>query len=522
MREKLIGAILLILLFVALGFGVKFIAPLLQEKHQRVTSDAQKVTGTIRLALDDWIGYFPLRSPEFKSRLRKEGWSIKIDNNSDIGRRMKMMAGGQLDFCVFDVSSDVLKGKDFNYPAVIIGVIDESKGGDSIWARADKVPNLDALKGNSNLRIAFTPDSPSHHLLKATSFHFAVPEIIPAPGESRRLEVNGASEALKMLVTGAADVAVLWEPYGSKARALSDKGLIKLLGSEDTDKLIVDVFLVSREFAKNNPEATQMTLSLYFQVLKYYRDNPDQLTKHVREETSLSEAEVQNMLAGVFWPNLRENCEQWFGISAPGIKADEGLAETIESTVKILINTKDFSDNPLPNGDPYRLTQSKFLQDLYVQGIPAVIPDGAFAKAINTLEAKFSPLDDAGWKRLREIGTLKIEPIVFQSWSSDLDYHAKQVVDDAADNLKRYPNFRLRIEGHTSTQGDAQENLLLSQERAEAVSRYLQVVYNIDSNRLKAVGRGGENPLARLPNESKRAWEYRLPRVELVLLREDY
>ena len=70
--------------------------------------------------------------------------------------------------------------------------------------------------------------------------------------------------------------------------------------------------------------------------------------------------------------------------------------------------------------------------------------------------------------------------------------------------------------------GDRQQNISLSKERADAVARYMQVVYNIDPNRLRVIGLGGDEPLPQLAGETRRAWMYRLPRVELVLVREDY
>ena len=66
--------------------------------------------------------------------------------------------------------------------------------------------------------------------------------------------------------------------------------------------------------------------------------------------------------------------------------------------------------------------------------------------------------------------------------------------------------------------GSPEENRKLSQERAEAVARYLEVTYNIDHNRLRTVGLGSDKPLPQLADESERAYGYRLPRVELSLV----
>ena len=46
----------------------------------------------------------------------------------------------------------------------------------------------------------------------------------------------------------------------------------------------------------------------------------------------------------------------------------------------------------------------------------------------------------------------------------------------------------------------------------------MNVTYNVDPNRIKVVGMGSSQPLPLLPGESDRAYQYRLPRVEVSLL----
>jgi outer membrane protein OmpA-like peptidoglycan-associated protein/ABC-type taurine transport system substrate-binding protein len=520
MNKRIVGALLLLLIGITVIAGVKFFEPRLQERQQRVTSDVRDVKGKITLALDSWIGYFPLRSPEMSRAMRRAGWSLAIeDDNADYPQRMKRLKSGEIDLAVVTLDSYILNGAAVNYPGVIIAVIDESKGGDAIVARQDAVASLDALKGASDLRVAFTPNSPSHYLAKAAAYHFNVPQLLPPPGPYR-IETKGSEQALTKLLAGKTDIAILWEP--DVTRALAQPGMVKILGTEDTTKLIVDILVVGRKFSEKNPSAVQTLLSTYFTVLKRYTDHPDMLHKQLAEQTGLPEAAIGPMVKGVRWVNLTENCEQWFGIAGPGGYGDEGLAKAIDSTVHILMNAGDFKTNPIPDDDPHRLTYSAYMEQLCVKGMHGfnAAPQHTGSPALEGSQA-FPALDSDGWARLKEVGTLKIAPIIFQHGGAELDLFAKQVVDQAVALLKHYPNFRVKIKGHTGTVGDPAENLKLSQERADAVARYLQVAYNIDPNRLLAVGLGGEAPLPRQPGESLRAWQYRLPRVELVLVRDE-
>ena len=68
--KNLIIALLLLVVIVAGAFFVKGFLPKWQDRTQKVTSDAKKTQGTIRIANDNFMGYFFIRSPEFKKAMR--------------------------------------------------------------------------------------------------------------------------------------------------------------------------------------------------------------------------------------------------------------------------------------------------------------------------------------------------------------------------------------------------------------------------------------------------------------------
>ncbi len=69
----------------------------------------------------------------------------------------------------------------------------------------------------------------------------------------------------------------------------------------------------------------------------------------------------------------------------------------------------------------------------------------------------------------------------------DLD----KVVDFLLDN----PDFKLRIEGHTDSDGNADLNLALSQQRADAIKEYLVHFGSVDASRVEAIGYGSKKPI---------------------------
>lgn len=510
--------------FLSIGLLViaatKFVLPIIGDYLQTDSSDAKGTKGRITIGYDNWVGYFPLCSPEMKKRMRQSGYLLTcVDDGANYVERYSKLANGEYNFAVGTVDSYIVNGAAEDYPGVITAVLDESKGGDAIVAWGDTIASLDDFKKVKDFSIALTPDSPSEHLLKSVAVHFDIQKLRTEGAWLKN--TNGSSDALKALAEKKVDAAVLWEPDVSRALAL--KGVKRILSTKDTRQLIVDILITNRRFSSKNPEVVELLLKNYFKTLKHYRDNDQQLIQDISKSTGLDNKAVKNLLNGVSWSTLTENVRRWYGTLSQSL-SEEALIDTIESTIEILIEYGDIERNPIPNQDPYRITNSEFVNSLYEKnGLGGAFGDSTRNLASNdeSLLKEFDKLSESEWRRLSEIGTLKVRPIVFTSGTYRLTLEGKNQVDQAIENLKHYPNYRLEIRGHTGLRGDAKVNLELSSDRADSVKRYVNTTYNVDQDRMWAVGFGGDKPLKKQSGESSRAYNYRLPRVELVLVAEE-
>lgn len=82
----------------------------------------------------------------------------------------------------------------------------------------------------------------------------------------------------------------------------------------------------------------------------------------------------------------------------------------------------------------------------------------------------------------------------FKVGKADLNEDAKFVLHDLAKLMKQYPEMRLRIEGHTSAEGDAAKNQKLSEARAQAAVTFMVEHEGVDASRLEAAGFGSSKP----------------------------
>jgi len=109
--------------------------------------------------------------------------------------------------------------------------------------------------------------------------------------------------------------------------------------------------------------------------------------------------------------------------------------------------------------------------------------------------------------------TLAISKIEFNSGSSRIRYVSTDALDRLAALLKRCPDKKAEIAGHTDNVGKDEDNQALSQRRADAVVDYL-ARGGVAKDRLSGVGYGASKPIASNATDEGQA-ENR--RIEIIL-----
>jgi outer membrane protein OmpA-like peptidoglycan-associated protein len=85
--------------------------------------------------------------------------------------------------------------------------------------------------------------------------------------------------------------------------------------------------------------------------------------------------------------------------------------------------------------------------------------------------------------------------IAFLPDSAKIDNASALLLARAYDLLSEHPGLFVEIAGHTSAEGNAERNMMLSLQRAEAVKAAL-VQRGIEANRILTVGHGADQPIA--------------------------
>lgn len=112
----------------------------------------------------------------------------------------------------------------------------------------------------------------------------------------------------------------------------------------------------------------------------------------------------------------------------------------------------------------------------------------AYRKHIETIEENFNAVN-------------------FAQGKAELTYKAKSVLNDLVKYMKDNPDLKIKLEGHTSEEGDENFNQKLSEARAKVVLNSL-VSQGISADRLQAEGKGSKEPIDPNNRRSNRRTEF--------------
>ncbi len=104
--------------------------------------------------------------------------------------------------------------------------------------------------------------------------------------------------------------------------------------------------------------------------------------------------------------------------------------------------------------------------------------------------------------------------VLFASGQAQLVEGGRSSLEEVVDLLQTEPDKKIRVEGHTDSSGEANANLHLSEQRANAVRDAL-ISMGVSAERISATGMGQDFPIASNENEAGRA---RNRRVDVILL----
>lgn len=508
MNRNVIFALILLLVG-AVGIGVYKVANnwlLKKQEHEAAVSGSDaKVNLVIRGCGDGYLGYSILNTPEMKRQQARRGQALSwTDDGGSYEDRLDKFAKGKYDFIVLPVKEYLQHGLKHNYPGVICAAISDSTGADVILGFENKLPTGTVADLNdASLKFVYTKASPSEFLIDLAIVDFDLFNL--SKTDTWRVEATGIDKVVEAARRREGDVFALWEPDASRLMR-EVPGLKKVFGSDKFRGYIVDVFVFKRDFVTQHHDDVVAFFESYYSSMRTYTGDRAKLLDDLKVVTGISnKAELEEVIKTVDWQDLQENCLKQLGF---GQGSSEGILNCITASTAVLVKTGRIKSDPL--ADPYRIINTSVLKAVQNR-LPAELGS-------HNVKRQFAQLADDDWKKLPAIGTTQVKNITFQTGSAVLDEAGEITVDEIAERLSNnYPDTRVVVMGHTAAGSDENESVRLSKERAEAVVQRLIAVHGMPANRFKIEGKGSSQPPVKRPDESPRAFMYRIPRVEFHL-----
>jgi outer membrane protein OmpA-like peptidoglycan-associated protein len=109
---------------------------------------------------------------------------------------------------------------------------------------------------------------------------------------------------------------------------------------------------------------------------------------------------------------------------------------------------------------------------------------------------------------------LRLVGLNFPSAAATVEQQSFGLLTKVRDAINSFPECTVSVLGYTDSYGSDEKNLLLSNERAEAVKQYLLANTKLDAFRVEAIGYGESKPIASNETKDGRAANRR---VEVVI-----
>ncbi len=251
---------------------------------------------TIIIEGDPWSGYAPFRDDHL---LNGSGYTSRYVEQICQDVRASDVRSGRAGIEVTTLDQYLLNHPD----GTVVGVIDQSEGADALALNTVEYPNLRSIDNltqlidqykaqNKKPVLAYTGNSPSEMLLNELANTFEELNL----ADFNLVSVDQSATAYNMLRTQQAQLAIIWEPDTSAARA---SGYTIALSSKNVPDSIVDVIVAGDVLLKHDPTAVLAVVTSFYKTIDGYLADPARLEQFVAKDGNLNVSDAKSVIAGI-------------------------------------------------------------------------------------------------------------------------------------------------------------------------------------------------------------------------------
>lgn len=299
-----------------------------------------------------------------------------------------------------------------------------------------------------------------------------------------------SDETAKAFFAGDIDVAATWEPYLSQAQSMSDSHIF--FSTASSKSLIMSGVLFNKEFAEANPEVVQKFIQGTLMAGDLYETDMETIKTVMPMFATATDQDILDQCAGAKLTTWADN-DEILGNEAKSIYSAmcdiwSGMGESVVPEMGDTLFDKSYND-AIKSAFAEDTTQSATTETSNVTTV--------------TEENKQEVLDAEALLTQSATVTFIINTAKFDDPAA-----ASATLDEFIETAKILDGTIIEIAGNTDpnpiSDPDDSANILLSQQRADAVKQYF-ILNGIDANRIITVGNGSSNPMYENDTEEHRA-----------------
>lgn len=435
----------------------------------------------INISLDEWIGWKSIidanggLTTQPGSEYDKLGIKVNIHVINDAIQSSNALIKGDLDAAGYTINRVAFLSQKFsnsNTDVVMPYITNYSNGGDGIIA-TDKFKTVESLV---DAKIGVPQFSEAHSLVVWFVNQSDLTENQKATIINNLLFFDTPEETARAFFAGQIDVAATWQPYISQASTTSNCHV--LFSTASSTKLIMDGVLFRSDFAKSNPEL----------IAKFIQGSLNAADKYDTDFEAIRE--VMPMFAGDDDNTIRSmTMDAALTDFSSNIKTLKEEAPIVFSDMCNVWKSVGETVNPDLGKSLFDISYAQSVSEEFSSLTP---PSTQKTKIAVTNENRQSIIDAQAL--LSKSVTVNF---VANTCNFMDNAEAAAALNDFVEIAKTLDGTVIQIEGNVASDNTSEAEMILSEQRAETIKKYL-IVNGISADRIITIGNGGTKP--KLPN----------------------
>lgn len=256
---------------------------------------------TIRILSPTWAGFAPLYVAQDLGYYAKEGIKVEVTLEDDRSNVMAAMARGDIEMDMRTMGEYQGRPRTKDTPGVIIGTIDESRGGDGVMASGD-IKDVSDLKGKI---VAAETNQPGRLLLQLELKKRGM-----SVSDLTMREIS-TPDSVAAFADPSVSAVVAYEPFFTQMKSkLPERKPHMIVSSADYQGYIVDVMIARQADVAENPEKYRKFLKALYKAQNYFVTNKEDFIKLAAPHFNLSEDEFKGNLNSFVYHSLSDAKEE--------------------------------------------------------------------------------------------------------------------------------------------------------------------------------------------------------------------